>query len=142
MPALVADPMEVEAFLDLIRNGASERVAALAVNWTPATLRGMKADPDFLELAADAVEHFLDAVETTVAQRALAGNRWAAEMVLYNRRPDYWRPPAHKVAIEHTGKVSHEVVAVAVEASKALLLERGAIAALQAQAIEANARDD
>jgi hypothetical protein len=141
MPTATADPMEVEAFLDLIRNGSAERVAALSVGWTPHQLRALKADPEFLELCADAFEYFLDNVETTVATRALAGNRWAAEMVLYNRRPDYWRPPAHKVAIEHSGTVSHDVVVTAVEAARALILEKGAIAALQQGAIEASASD-
>lgn len=143
MATALASIEEVEEFFDLIRGGAAELVAAYAVDWTPLKLRKLKKDQDFLDLMADAQEYFLDNVETTVGQRALAGNRWAVEMVLYNRRPDRWRPPAHKIAIEQHTTVKHEVVQATVEAAKELLLTAGTVQALQQrQAIEAHVRDD
>ena len=143
MPTAAASIDEVESFFDMVRGGAAEMVAAYSVGWTPLKLRKLKKDKDFLDLLADAQEHFLDAVETTVGTRALAGNRWAVEMVLYNRRPDRWRPPAHKIAIEQHTTVKHEVVQATVEAAKELLLTTGTVAALQQrQAIEAHVVDD
>jgi hypothetical protein len=133
---------QIEEFLDKVRNGAAELTAALAVDWTPLKLRQYKRDPDFLALLRDAYECYLDGVETTVQERALLGNRWAVEMVLYNKRPQFWRPPAHKIAIERTDTVTHEVVLTAVGTVREILQDPGAIAALQRGAIEASVRDD
>jgi hypothetical protein len=140
----IAKIEEVEEFFELVRGGAAEMVAAHSVNWTPLKLKKLKKDKDFLELLADAQEHFLDAVETTVGTRALAGNRWAVEMVLYNRRPDRWRPAAQKIAIESHTTVKHEVVLAVRDAAKELLTQGGGatVAALQQRAIEAHVSDD
>jgi hypothetical protein len=134
MPRPSASIEEVEEFFDLVRGGAAELVAAYAVGWTPLQLRKLKKDQDFGDLLVDAQEHFLDQVETTVGTRALAGNRWAVEMVLYNRRPERWRPAAQKIAIESHTTVKHEVV----------LAQGGGstVAALQQRAIEAHVLND
>jgi hypothetical protein len=123
--------------------GSSEMTAALALNWTPLKLRRYKERPEFQALLRDAEEGFLDAVETAVKQQALKGTRWATEMVLYNRRPDTWRPPAHKIAVEHTDRTTLEVVHTAAGALRELIQAGGAsdVAALQQRAIEAHASD-
>lgn len=138
----VAEITEVEEFFDLVRGGAAELVAAYSVGWTPLKLRKLKKDRDFQDLLADANEHFLDAVETTVGMRAIAGNRWAVEMVLYNRRPDRWRPPAQKISIDNKTTVEHSVVLATTEAARQLLMEPGAVAALQRGAIDVDSRSD
>lgn len=132
---------EIEAFFDLVIGGSSEMTAALALNWTPMKLRKYKEQPEFQAMLSDAEEGFLDAVETAVKQQALKGARWATEMVLYNRRPDRWRPPAHKIAVEHTNVATLEVVHTAAGALREVIQDAGAIQALQQRAIEASASD-
>jgi len=132
---------EIEEFFDLIISGCSPMTAALSLNWTPLKLRRYKERPEFIAMLRDAEEGFLDNVETAVKQQALRGARWATEMVLYNRRPETWRPPAHKIAVEHTNVATLEVVHTAAGALREVIQDAGAIKALQQRAIEASASD-
>lgn len=139
--SVVDEVSQIEQFFQLVIGGSSRLTAALALGWTPLQLRRYEEEPAFREMMADAEEGFLDDVESAVKQQALRGTRWAAEMVLYNRRPDRWRPPAHKIAVEHTNIATLEVVHTAAGALREVMADAGAVEKLQQRAIEAHARD-
>lgn len=129
-------------FLELVKDGVGQLTAALAVKWSPAQLRYVMKDPSFREAYQQMLTHQIEDVEKVVLDLAKRGNARMIELFLYNRSPDRWAPPTQKVKIDSTKKVEVAVVGTAVEAAKAIIAERGAIAALQAGVIEATASDD
>lgn len=123
------DPLECEQFLELIRQGVQPINAGIEVGWTLRQIDNMRSDPEFSELIALAQERLVETVEQVVFDRAKLGNRWAAEMVLFNRAPERWAPPTRKVDIR-----SHnvqETVVVSVRSTVAELIAQHGVAALQ-----------
>jgi hypothetical protein len=129
MTALQVDPMEAEAFLELIHAGVRPINAGIEVGWTIRQVDQVLADPEFSELIEVANRRLIEDIELVVYQRAKAGNRWAAELVLFNRAADRWAPPTRKVDIRQ--HAIHEGVVLSVASTVKELIERHGPAALQ-----------
>lgn len=141
----VADPLEVEQFLELIRvstqyddDGAEymqapmgHMTAALAVGWTPRKLKALMKDPDFVQLVNEAKTMLVESVEAMAIRNALHGNQRAIELFLFCHASDRgWRPPAHRHEVVQSGKVDIAIVASVKEAVQAHLAS-GTVAELQ-----------
>lgn len=88
---LFTEPDERTRFIELVAQGTPFDLAGFEVGWTPFKLRKQLDDEWFMEIAVAAQDRSLDSVERKVHQLAMAGNLGAAQMILYNRRPNVWR---------------------------------------------------
>ena len=132
-----------EEYFALRREGCGQMNAAEAVGWTPAKLKKLLKDPEFLELDRIMQVRLLETIEEKEYELARRGNQRAIEMVLFCKAADRgWHPPTQKVSIERNDTVRIEMVNSTVAALKEALALPGAVAALQQGAIEATAHDD
>ena len=123
-PSLLCDPLEAEAFLDLVAAGANATNAAVAVGWTPARLRRLMKDQDFAQLVADSEARAVGIVEEALFRRAASGNVQAIQFFLLNRAPDRWRDVRR---IEMTSETTIHVgtINATKEALLALIRDKG-----------------
>lgn len=127
-------------FLEDIRVGTGPLNAGLAVGWSPAKVRRLLKDAEFVELMNAASEMRLESVEKTLWQLADRGHFKAIQMVLFNKRPDAWRDIKH---IQVDKRETLEVgVVVSVKAAALELLREQGVDAFQPEqtAIEVEAR--
>lgn len=120
---------QLNAFLEALAGGSPRDLAGWSVGWTPRKIRSMETDPATLELIEAAEDRNLDTIEQKLSTMARAGNIRAAEMILYNRRPNRWRDVRK---IEVSGTVQHSIgdIETAKMALISVLREAG-VAALQ-----------
>ena len=153
----LADPLEVERFLELIRVSTQyddeggeylqppmgEMTAALAVGWTPRKLKALRKDPEFIQLINEAKTQLVESVESVAIRNALRGNQRAIELFLFCHAADRgWRPPAHRHEVVQSGRVDISIVASVKEAVQAHLAS-GTVAELQGpEPIDAEIIDD
>jgi hypothetical protein len=120
---------ELDRFLEDVRCGTGPLNAAIAVGWSPAKLRSMQKDPEFVELLGIAKERRLEGYEKTLHDLADAGHFKALQMVLFNERSERWKDVRH---IQMTASTQLDVgVVVSVKQSVAELLRENGVAALQ-----------
>lgn len=86
---------EEEAFLEAVRLGVGPTNAAIAVGWSPAKLRRLQQDPEFVELLSIARECRLEGYEKVLHDLASAGHFRALQMVLFNERSEKWKDVRH-----------------------------------------------
>lgn len=123
------DIREIDAFLEDVRCGTGPTNAAIAVGWSPAKLRRLQNDPEFVELLNVARERRLESYEKTLHDLAEAGHFRALQMVLYNLRGETWKDVRH---IQVTSNSQLDVgVVVSVKQSVAELIRENGVAALQ-----------
>ena len=89
------DIREMEDFLEDVRCGTGVTNAAIAVGWSPAKLRRLQGDPEFLELLTIARERRLESYEKVLHDLAEAGHFRALQMVLFNERSERWKDVRH-----------------------------------------------
>ena len=136
-----ADPDEVLEFMTAIQGGAGHLTAAYAVNWTPAKLRKLMADPEFVAAINEAETMLIESIEEKAHKLALNGNTRMIEMVLFCKARDRgWQPPTQRVHHVTEGQVDINVVASVKEAIQASM-KTGELAALPA-VIDATCTDD
>lgn len=130
---------ELDRFLELVRTGVGKLNAAIEVGWSPAKLRRLEKDDEFVELLAICKERRLEGYEQTLHELADRGHFRALQMVLFNERGDRWKDVRHIEVTRHDTLDVGVVVSVKQSALE-LLRERG-VGALQPAAIEAVSRD-
>lgn len=120
---MIAPPAVMESlpeFLAMIQNGVGPKNAAIACNWTIRQLRDLEALPQFQEAMAIAKEQAIESIEQKAYELAKAGNVPMIQMILFCQAADKgWRPPTHRVAVQHGGTVVVEKI----QATKAALLQ-------------------
>jgi len=131
---------ELELFLEDVRCGTGPMNAAIAVGWSPAKLRRMQKDPEFIELLDVARERRLEGYEKTLHDLADRGHFRALQMVLFNERSERWKDVRH---IQMTTNEQLDVgVVISVKQSALELLRENGVAALQpANVIDVNVVD-
>lgn len=133
---------ELGEFLEDIRVGTGPFNAALAVGWSPAKIRRLMKDTEFLELMDHASELQLESIEKTLHQMAEKGHFKAIQMVLHNRRSGQWRDIKH-IQIEKNETLDVGVVVSVKQAAIDMLREQGVEALQPAQEIiEAKVLDE
>lgn len=132
---------ELDRFFEQLFEGHGPLNAALAVGWSPAKLRKLQKDPEFLELIDVARERRLEGYEKVLHDLANGGHFRALQMVLFNERSEKWKDVRH-INVEQHGTLDIGVVESVKLAARELLREQG-VAALQPQneAIEATATE-
>ena len=138
-PMTDKETQELDDFLEQVRNGVGKLNAAISVGWSPAKLRRLEKDPEFVELLAICKERRLEGYEQTLHELADNGHFRALQMVLFNERGDRWKDVRH---IEVTRNETLDVgVVVSVKQSALELLREQGVGALQPEAIEVSSRD-
>lgn len=138
-PMTDRETREMDRFLELVRTGTGKLNAAIEVGWSPAKLRKLEKDPEFIELLEICRERRLEGYEQTLHELADKGHFRALQMVLFNERGDKWKDVRH---IEVTRNDTLDVgVVVSVKQSALELLREQGVGALQPEAIEATSRD-
>lgn len=123
------DIVELEQFLEAVRTGTGPTNAAIAVGWSPAKLRRLQKDPEFVELLDVARERRLEGYEKTLHDLADRGHFRALQMVLFNERSERWKDVRH---IQMTSNETLDVgVVVSVKQSALELLREQGVASLQ-----------
>src|SRR3954470_11349202 len=136
--------MAREQFIEQIACGVAPVNAGIAVGWSPAHVRKLMKDEEFLDIIRGAQERANGTVEESLFNRAVAGNVAAMQMWLFNREPDRWRD-IKRIEV----RSEHRVTVAAVESVKSgvleLLREQG-VGAMQAlnsgEIIDAEVVDD
>ena len=131
---------ELEDFLEDVRCGTGPINAAIATGWSPAKLRRLQKDPEFIELLDVARERRLEGYEKTLHDLADRGHFRALQMVLFNERSERWKDVRH---IQMTTNETLDVgVVISVKQSALELLRENGVAALQpANVIDVNVVD-
>jgi hypothetical protein len=120
---------DLEAFCEEVRCGTGPLNAAIAVGWSPAKLRRMQKDPEFVELINVSKERLLESHERTLNDLAAGGHFKALQMILFNERSERWKDVRHiQTSISETLDVG---VVISVKQSVAELLRENGVAALQ-----------
>jgi hypothetical protein len=123
------DIVELEQFLEYVRTGTGPTNAAIAVGWSPAKLRRLQKDPEFVELLDISRERRLEGYEKTLHDLADRGHFRALQMVLFNERSERWKDVRH---IQMTSSETLDVgIVVSVKQSALELLREQGVAALQ-----------
>lgn len=136
-----ADPADVLEFLSYIKGGAGHMTAAYAVDWTPAKLRRLMADPEFVAAINEAETMLIESIEEKAAKLALNGNTRMIELILFCKARDRgWQPPTQRVHHVSEGQIDVNVVASVRDAIQGAL-RSGALAELPA-VIDATCADD
>jgi len=118
-----------QQFFDLLRSGVRPIHAAVEVGWSPAKLKRLMKDREFVELMDMAEEMLDETVEESLYQSALKGNFRAQQMWLLNRQRAKWRDVRH---IEVNSRERLEVgVVLGVKQAAAELLRSEGVQALQ-----------
>lgn len=141
MAVELPSPDEVLEFLSYVKDGVGIQTAAYAMNWTPRQLKKLMADDAFVEDIQRARDMTVEGYEEMAHKLAMLGNVEMLKLQLFNKAPDRWRPPTQNVKVEKTSVHQLEVVGPAAEVARRLLLEKGAVAAIHAGALEVEARD-
>ena len=129
------DTWELEMFLEEVRNGTGPLNAAIAVGWSPAKLRRLQKDEEFVELLDICKERRLEGYEKTLHDLADKGHFRALQMVLFNERSDKWKDVRH-IEVERHDTLDVGVVVSVKQSALELLREQG-VSALQPSAPEA-----
>lgn len=141
-PMTDKETAELDLFLERVRCGVGKLNAAIEVGWSPAKLRRLEKDPEFVELLEVCRERRLEGYEQTLHELADRGHFRALQMVLFNERGDRWKDVRH---IEVTRHDTLDVgVVVSVKQSALELLREQGVASLQPaapEAIETTSRD-
>lgn len=120
---------ELEQFLEDVRLGTGPTNAAIAVGWSPAKLRRLQQDPEFVELLSIARERRLESYEKVLHDLAANGHFRALQMVLFNERSERWKDVRH---IQVTRNDTLDVgVVVSVKNSVLELLQQHGVEAFQ-----------
>ena len=120
---------DLEAFLEEVRCGTGPLNAAIAVGWSPAKLRRMQKDPEFVELVQVSKERLLESHERTLNDLAGAGHFKALQMILFNERSERWKDVRHiQTSVSETLDVG---VVVSIKQGVTELLREEGVAALQ-----------
>ncbi len=117
------------AFLEDIRVGTGPLNAALAVGWSPAKIRRLMKDEEFILLMSCADEMRLESVEKTLWELAQRGHFKAIQMILFNKRANDWRDIKH-IQVDKRETLEVGVVVSVKQAAIELLREHG-VEALQ-----------
>lgn len=120
---------ELEKFLEEIRNGTGPLNAAISVGWSPAQLRRMQKDPEFIELVQVSRERLLESHERTLNDLAHAGHFKALQMILFNERSERWKDVRH-IQTTHSEQLDVGVV-VSIKQGVAELLRENGVASMQ-----------
>lgn len=117
---------EREMFLDLVKDGTPLEIAAYEVGWTPRKFERIMDDDAFAELVTQHETLRDAAVEMAVYKKATAGQQWAAQLWLYNRRPDRWKDQ-RSLKVETNGELAPHIIAATAAAVRdgVLALVRG-----------------
>lgn len=107
-----------EQFIEQIAVGVAPVNAGIAVGWSPAHVRKLMKDDEFLDIIRGAQERANGTVEESLFNRAVAGNVAAMQMWLFNREPDRWRD-VKRIEV----RSEHRVTVAAVESVKSGVLE-------------------
>lgn len=118
-----------QQFFDLLRTGVRPIHAAVEVGWSPAKLKQLMKDREFMELMDMAEEMLDETVEESLLQSALKGNFRAQQMWLLNRQRAKWRDVRH-IEVNSTERLEVGVVLGVKQAAAELLRSEG-VAALQ-----------
>lgn len=142
--AVPDDPVQCQDFLSWIQMGYGPKSAGEAVGWTHLQIIAVLDDDEFGELIKWSQDLLYEGIEQVLIEKAQHGNQRALEMVLYNKRPDQWRPPTQRVKIDRHDTIDQRIV-VSLRDQVAVLLEKYGPAALQPggilDAIETTATD-
>jgi hypothetical protein len=123
------DLAKFEVWADAMSRGRGPLEAGAEVNWSPAKVRRLLADPGIANFLSD-IENMKDErIEHRMFQGADAGNATLIMAWLYNRRPDRWKDVKRIVTETHV-TADHTVVVNIREAVGGLLRTHG-VAALQ-----------
>jgi len=134
-PMTDKDVQELDRFLEDVRCGTGPLNAAIAVGWSPAKLRRLQKDPEFVELLEVCKERRLEGYEKTLHDLAAKGHFRALQMVLFNERSERWKDVRH---IQMTTSETLDVgVVISVKQSALELLREQGVASLQPKAPEA-----
>lgn len=142
--AVPNDPIQCQEFLGFIAQGSGPRRAGEAVGWSHLQIMAALDDEEFADLISWAKQLLYEDIEEKLLQKAKDGNQRAIEMVLYNKKPDEWRPPTQRVKIDRHDTVDQRIVVSLRDQVAELIAEHGP-AALQPggilDAIETSATD-
>lgn len=143
--AVPDNPVECQEFLGYLQLGFGPRRAGEAVGWSHLQIMAALDDEEFSELIAWSRQLIYEDIETVLLEKAKGGNQRAIEMVLYNKKPDEWRPPTQRVKVDRLDAPDQRIVISVRHQIDELLASHGA-AALQPggaldQAIETTATD-
>ena len=133
---------QVSEFLEAVRVGTGPLNAGIAVGWSPAKVRRLMKDEDFVEMVEVAKERMLESIEQVLYEMSLRGHFKALQMVLHNERSDRWRDIKH-IQIDKRETLDVGVVVSVKRAALETLREQG-VAALQPapEIIEATVVDE
>ena len=118
------DTWELEMFLEEVRCGTGPLNAAIAVGWSPAKLKRLQKDPEFVELLDICKERRLEGYEKTLHDLADKGHFRALQMVLFNERSDKWKDVRH-IEVERHDTLDIGVVVSVKQSALELLREQG-----------------
>jgi hypothetical protein len=136
-----ASPDEVLEFLEKVQHGAGHLNAAYAVGWSPAKLRRLMSDTEFVEALNTAETQLIESIEEKAVDLALHGNTRMIELILFCKARDRgWRPPTQRIEHVAEGKVDVNIVASVGQAVREQL-KAGTLAELPS-VIDATAHDD
>ena len=123
------DIVERELFLICLADGIPEDLAGYEVNWTPAKVRRVLAEPDFAEMVDAAKSRADGTIEAALHKLGRNGNLGAIQMWLYNRNPERWKD-VRRIEVKNELNVNLSLVASTKQAVLEMLREVGP-AALQ-----------
>lgn len=123
------DAAKFEVWADALARGIGPLEAGAQVNWSPAKVRRLLADPDIANFIVDIEDMKDERIEHRLFQGADAGNATLILAWLYNRRPDRWKDVKRIVTETHV-TADYTVVVNMREALGGMLRENG-VAALQ-----------
>lgn len=125
---------EREMFLDLVKDGTPLEIAAYEVGWSPKKFERIMEDDGFADMVAQHESMAYAAIEGVLYKKAMAGQQWAVQLVLYNRRPDRWKDQ-RSLKVETSGELAPHIIAAtasAVRDSVLALVRGGNVGQLQA----------
>lgn len=113
-------------FLDLVADGVPEVNAALEVGWTPRKMHVYLQDKSFAEMVMAARDRADGTIEKVLFDKAKAGQPWAVQMWLHNRKAARWQPGTQRIEVTNTKVGNAEMVGAVKEGVLAVLQAVGA----------------
>ena len=106
------DPAELKTFLQRLKGGGGEQLAAAAVGWSQLRLRQVLAMPEIQEAVRVCRQKDLESLERVSYQLASRGNTEMLKLWLYCQGGDRgWRPPTQRVETRQIGRPDAATVA-------------------------------
>ena len=102
-------PEKRAAYVALRAQGEGHHATCQRLSVSPSTVNAfIEGDPEYRELVETTIQAGIDVAEKKLMEAVEAGEPWAIKMLLSTQRRNKW---AEKQTVEHTGTVTHELVA-------------------------------